>query len=49
MKRARAWFEFHNCMNHAGEDEKKLDSVISEVRLINDALTKDAENTLVKG
>ncbi|KAK1365732.1 hypothetical protein POM88_041293 [Heracleum sosnowskyi] len=47
LKRTRAWFEFHNCMNIAGENEDKLDSVIKGIQSINDALTQSSDNTPV--
>lgn len=48
LKRTRAWFEFQNCMNLAGEDEGKLDSVITGVHEINVVLTKDKEKTHIE-
>ncbi|KAK1383136.1 hypothetical protein POM88_020871 [Heracleum sosnowskyi] len=40
LKRTRAWIEFQNCMNHAGEKEEKLDSVITGLQLISSSITK---------
>ncbi|XP_074360103.1 protein FAR1-RELATED SEQUENCE 5-like [Apium graveolens] len=49
LKRTRAWFEFQNCLNTAGEDDEKLDLVLSGVHEINTALTKDKEKTPLEG
>ncbi|XP_074340775.1 protein FAR1-RELATED SEQUENCE 6-like [Apium graveolens] len=49
LKRTRAWFEFHNCMNHAEEDEEKLDSVITGLQTIASSITKDSDNNMDQG
>lgn len=43
LKRTRAWFEFHNCMNYAGNEEEKLDSVIIGLHTISSKLLKTSE------
>ncbi|KAK1396433.1 hypothetical protein POM88_006296 [Heracleum sosnowskyi] len=48
LKRTRAWFEFQDCMNQAGEDEDKLDSVLTGVQSINSLLAKNADDTPVQ-
>ncbi|KAK1358880.1 hypothetical protein POM88_043354 [Heracleum sosnowskyi] len=49
LKRTRAWFEFQNCMNCAGEEEEKLDSVITGLKLISSSLTKTTFNNTDQG
>lgn len=44
LKRTRAWFEFQNCMDLAGEEEEKLDSVITGLQSITSSLTKTTYN-----
>ncbi|KAL8089263.1 hypothetical protein AgCh_038890 [Apium graveolens] len=49
LKRTRAWFEFHNFMNHAEENEEKLDLVITGLQTINSSRTKDSDNNMDQG
>lgn len=49
LKRTRAWFEFNNCMNYAGEDEDKLDIVMSGLQEISSTLQDNRDNNEVQG
>ena len=35
LKRTRAWFEFKNLMNISGDDEEKMDIILSNLKHIN--------------
>ena len=43
LKRTRAWFEFHNSMNYAGEDEEKLDLILTALDSISSKLSRKPE------
>ncbi|KAK1363408.1 hypothetical protein POM88_038969 [Heracleum sosnowskyi] len=49
LKRTRAWIEFQNCMNRAGEEEEKLDSVITGLQLISSSITKTTDTDMEQG
>ncbi|XP_063938020.1 protein FAR-RED IMPAIRED RESPONSE 1-like [Daucus carota subsp. sativus] len=40
LKRTRAWFDFNNCLNLAGDDEGKLDSVLQALESVNSSLSE---------
>lgn len=48
FKRTRAWFEFHNCIKYAGDDEEKIDRIITGLRSIGSALQKQTDGTHVE-
>lgn len=35
LKRSRAWFEFKNLINIAGDDEEKLDTILADLKTMN--------------
>lgn len=44
VKRTRAWFEFNNCLDYAGDDEEKLDAVMTCLKEISTKLQTNGEN-----
>ncbi|KAK1351608.1 hypothetical protein POM88_054180 [Heracleum sosnowskyi] len=49
VKKTTAWFEFQTCMKNAGEDEFKVDAVITGLKTINSGIKDSSSTSTVLG